>query len=61
MALVGADSVSWHFFLAWTLSRGSIQKAYVRHFDRLNRAAGALVGTFGVKLIVATAKEIRSS
>lgn len=60
VALVYLNSVVWHTFLAWALSRDSIQQAYLRHYARFNRAVSALVGAFGLRLLVATLQELRS-
>lgn len=58
--LVFANSVVWHSSLALFLSRPSVQRAYLRHNRALNRASGALVGAYGVKLIVSAVNEVRS-
>jgi threonine efflux protein len=61
VALVYVNSVVWHTFLAWGLSRRVVQQAYVRHYGTFNRTAAALVGVFGVRLLVATAQEMRTT
>jgi threonine/homoserine/homoserine lactone efflux protein len=49
--LVYVNSLVWHLSLALLLSRASVQRAYWRHHQALNRASGALIGIFGVQLI----------
>jgi threonine efflux protein len=58
--LVFANSVVWHASLALLLSRPSIQGAYLRHNQTLNRVSGALVGVYGAKLLASTVSEVRS-
>lgn len=60
VALVYFNSVVWHTFLAWGLSRSVIQQAYLRYYASFNRMAAALIGAFGVRLLVATAQEVRA-
>lgn len=60
VALVYANSVIWHFSLAFLLSRPSIQDAYLRNYQTLNRVSGALVGLYGAKLIATAVTEFRS-
>lgn len=59
VAMVYANSVLWHNFLAAALSRPQIQRAYLRKYAPLNRVSAGLVGLLGVKLIVATLQEAR--
>jgi threonine efflux protein len=58
--LVFANSVVWHSSLALVLSRPTVQAAYLRHFQALNRFSGVLVGAYGGKLIVSAVSEFRS-
>lgn len=39
---------------------GSVQQAYLRNFARLTKVSSAMVGAFGLRLIVATIQELRS-
>jgi len=49
----------WHMFLAIAFSHSRVQAAYSRHSKLLSRLAGALVGVFGMRLLVATVEEVR--
>ena len=60
VALAATNAFSWHMFLAFALSQSRVQAAYARQSKRLGRIAGALVGAFGVHLLVATVLEARS-
>jgi threonine efflux protein len=59
VALVYANSVLWHGFLAWALSRPGVQQAWLRHHARWTRAAAALVGVFAARLLAAGWQELR--
>ena len=59
VGLVFMNSVLWHLSLALVLSRPTVQRAYLRHFRSLNKAAGLMVGAMGLKLIVTTIQELR--
>ena len=61
VALVYLNSVVWHTFLAWAMSRSTIQQAYLRHYARFNRLASILVGAFGLRLLVSTLQELRAN
>lgn len=58
VVLVFMNSVIWHSSLALALSRPTVQRAYLRHFRTLNKAAGLLVGLMGTKLVVTTVQEL---
>ena len=58
VALVYFNSVVWHTFLVWGMSRSVVQRAYLRHYVRFNRVAAALIGAFGLRLLVVTLHEI---
>lgn len=60
VTLVYFNSIVWHTFLAWGMSRSIVQQAYLQHVERFNRIASVLVGGFGLRLIVATVQELRS-
>ncbi|RST47333.1 LysE family translocator [Variovorax sp. MHTC-1] len=59
-ALVFVNALLWHTFLAMAFSHRRIQVTYIRNRRLLNRVAGALVGAFGLRLLVVTANEMRS-
>lgn len=56
--LVYVNSIVWHTFLVWCMSRSSVQQAYLQHAARFNRMASVLVGAFGLRLIAATVQEL---
>lgn len=58
--LVFANSVVWHSSLALLLSRPTVQSAYLRNYQALNRISGVLVGAYGAKLIGSALAEFRS-
>lgn len=58
VTLVYFNSIVWHTFLAWGMSRTIVQQAYLQHVARFNRIASVLVGAFGLRLIVATVQEL---
>jgi len=58
--LVFVNALCWHTFLAAAFSHPRVQAAYTRRQRLLNRVAGAFVGAFGLRLLVATANEVRS-
>lgn len=60
IGVVYANSVVWHTFVAMLLSQRSVQQAYLRNHERLTKASGAVVGAFGLRLIVSTLQEVRS-
>lgn len=59
VAMVVANALAWHFFLAYMFSRPSIRTAYARSRSGVNRAAGAMVGALGLSLLVNTYRETR--
>jgi threonine efflux protein len=60
IAVVYANSVIWHTSLAFLFSQPKVQQIYLRNFARLTKASGAMVGAFGLRLLVATVQELRS-
>ncbi|HTT12916.1 MAG TPA: LysE family transporter [Burkholderiaceae bacterium] len=58
VALVMINAFVWHTFLAFAFSNPRVQAGYLRQRRVLNRAAGALVGAFGVRLLAVTASEM---
>jgi threonine efflux protein len=60
VALVYANSWLWHGGLALALSQPAVQRAYLSHYRTLARLSAALVGVFGVRLIVSALQDLRS-
>lgn len=60
VALVYLNALLWHLFLALAFSHPQVQAAYARQRSLLNRTAGLVVGAFGLRLLAATAQELRS-
>lgn len=60
IAVVYANSVVWHTSLAFLFSQRRVQQVYLRNFARLTKASGAMVGAFGLRLLVSTLQEVRS-
>ncbi len=60
VALVFVNALAWHTFLAVAFSHPRIRAAYLRNRRLLNRAAGALLAAFGLRLLVVTAQEVQS-
>lgn len=60
VALVYLNSVVWHSSLAVAFSQKAVQRAYLRNFVRLTKVSGAVVGAFGLRLIVGTIQELRT-
>ena len=60
IAVVYANSVVWHASLAFLFSQPRVQQIYLRNFARLTKVSGAMVGAFGLRLLVSTIQELRS-
>jgi threonine efflux protein len=60
VAVVYLNSIVWHSGLALAFSQKTVQQAWLRNFARLTRVSGAVVGAFGLKLIVGTLQELRA-
>ena len=60
IALVFANALTWHTFLALAFSRPAVQSAYSRNRQLLNRLASGVVGAFGLRLLVSAVAEVRS-
>jgi threonine efflux protein len=58
VVLVMVNALIWHTFLAFAFSHPRMQAGYARQRRLLNRAAGAIVGAFGLRLLALTASEI---
>ena len=55
------NALVWHMFLALAFSQSSIQAGYARQRKVLNRFASAVVGAFGVRLLLSTVGSLRGS
>jgi len=60
VALVYANSWLWHGGLAFALSQPTVQRTYLANYRTLTKLSAALVGVFGVRLIVAAYQEART-
>jgi threonine efflux protein len=60
VAVVYLNSIVWHSGLALAFSQKAVQQAWLRNFARLTKVSGAVVGAFGLKLIVGTLQELRA-
>ncbi|MES2564054.1 MAG: LysE family transporter [Pseudomonadota bacterium] len=60
VALVLFNALCWHMFLAIAFSHHRIQAAYARQRSVLSRIASALVGAFGLRLLIGAVGEVRS-
>ena len=58
--LVMVNALVWHTFLAFAFSAPSVQSSYAKHRKTLTRIAGAGVGTFGLRLAITAAAELRA-
>ena len=58
VALVMVNAFTWHTFLAFAFSHPRVQAGYARQRRLLNQTAGALVGTFGLRLLAVTSSEM---
>lgn len=59
VALVVVNALAWHLLLAVLASAPQVQAGYAAQQGRLSRAAGAIVGAFGLSLLAATVREAR--
>jgi threonine/homoserine/homoserine lactone efflux protein len=50
---MAAISFTWYFFLAWTFSRGAVQRLYRRARPAITGGTGLLMAGFGAALIFA--------
>ncbi|MBA3592914.1 MAG: LysE family transporter [Polaromonas sp.] len=60
VAVVYLNSIIWHTSLALAFSQKSVQQAYMRNLARLTKLSGAVIGAFGLRLIVGTIQELRA-
>ena len=60
LALVLANALVWHLFLAMAFSHTRVQSTYARKRRALTRFASALVGFFGLRLVIAALAELRT-
>ena len=59
VALVFANALCWHMFLALAFSHHRVQAVYAQQRKWLTRLAAALVGAFGLRLLGASFREDR--
>lgn len=60
VAVVFVNALIWHLFLALAFSQPKVQAAYGQQRKVLNRVASALVGAFGLRLLLSTLAEARA-
>lgn len=60
VTLVLVNALLWHFFLALAFSQPRVQAAYTRWRRVLNGVASALIGAFGVRLLIAAIAEAKA-
>ncbi|GAB3472329.1 LysE family translocator [Polaromonas eurypsychrophila] len=60
VVVVYLNSIIWHTSLAIAFSQKAVQQVYLRNFARLSKVSGAVVGAFGLRLIVGTLQELRA-
>lgn len=61
IALVFINALAWHSFLAVAFGHRSLQAGYARHSRLVSRAAAALVGAFGLRLLLSAARDINTT
>lgn len=61
VALVLVNALVWHLFLALAFSHRRVQAAYARRRVGLTRVASAMVGAFGLRLLVSAVVDARGS
>jgi threonine efflux protein len=59
IALVIANAFVWHVVLALAFSHRRVQAAYARSRIAIGRAAGVLIGAFGLRLLITAASQFR--
>lgn len=57
--MIVCNALLWHTLLAYLFSRQRVRQAYARGKTGTNRVAGVLLGTMGLGLLAATAREAR--
>ena len=60
VVMVVLNSFLWHVMLAYLFSRERLQIIYARKKLLLSRIASVVVGAFGLKLLFAAAREVKS-
>lgn len=60
IAMFFVNSLSWHFFLAFSFSRDRIRDGYARKCKLINRLAGAILGAIGLRLLAVSTAEMKS-
>lgn len=59
VAIVTANALLWHVFLAHAFSRARVREAYSSHGRFINRTAGAILGALGLRVLAGTATSAR--
>jgi threonine efflux protein len=59
IAMAIANALVWHMILALAFSHRQVQAAYARSRKAIGRAAGVLVGAFGLRLLAWAAEQIK--
>jgi threonine efflux protein len=60
VSLVLVNALLWHFFLALAFSQTRVQAVYRRWRKVLNGVACALIGAFGVRLLIAATADLKA-
>lgn len=61
IALVFVNALVWHAFLAVAFGHRSLQAGYARHSRLVSRTAAALVGAFGLRLLLSAVREVQTT
>ncbi len=61
VVLVFINALVWHTLLAVAFSHRWLQAGYARHARLVSRVAAALVGAFGLRLLLTAAREVRAN
>lgn len=59
VVLAFLNALSWHLVLAVAFSQSRVQAAYAAQHKLISRIAGAVLGAFGLRLLVDTVAELR--
>jgi threonine efflux protein len=60
VTLVLVNALLWHLFLALAFSQPRVQAAYARWRKGLNGLASALIGAFGIRLLLTALADLRA-
>lgn len=56
--VIFGNALVWHIALALAFGQGRLQKLYQQHARSISRIAGLLLGAFGARLMLSSAREI---